>query len=104
MHHSRAKDFGPACISTCRTAASLAERAFDVHLRRRLGEWKKARTKASASRAEESLGKVRDGCFQVDEAYVLVNREPFELCKDRRVRRIEEITTINISRCENANR
>src|SRR6266550_2052214 len=104
MHHSRAEDFGPAGISTCRTAASLAHRALDVHLRRRLGEWKEARTKTRASRAEEAFGEMSDGCFEVDEAYVLVDGKPFELRKNRGVRRIEEITTINISWCENANR
>src|SRR5438270_6276745 len=104
MHHPRAEYLHPAGALAARTAGSVTELALDVHLRRRLSEREIARPKTSLGFAEESVGEVSQCRLEIDEADTLVDGEAFDLCEHRRERCVEEVTTVRVSRAENANR
>ncbi len=76
--------------------APAADEAGNKHLRARLGERKKRRTKTRLhARSKEFLHRMIERPFQIAEGDVGVDRQPLDLMKHRRVARIRRIVAMH---------
>src|SRR4029450_8963422 len=104
MYDAAAKHFEPACLLANTAAGSVAEQAFDVDLGRRLGEGEIGGTKANAELAlEEPFHEAVQRGFEIREAYVLIDHEPLDLVKHRRVGYVR-VAAIDTSRRDHTQR
>src|SRR5579864_7518334 len=98
MHHAGAKNFHPPGSLAGGTTGALAQRTLDIHFRGRLGEREKTWPEARTRRAKKTLREVRERRLQINKADPLIDAQPLDLREHRRVRRVEEITTIGVAR------
>src|SRR5688500_2408381 len=98
MNHSRAKDLHPSSALAPPASRAVTQLALHIHLGRWLGERKKARAEACLRLAEQPVGEMGERRFQIDERDAFVDCQAFDLSEHRRVRGIEEIAPVAVSR------
>src|SRR4051812_43634636 len=97
VHHAGAKDLHPSSAFAAGATGPVAELALHVHLRGRFGERKITRPETRFRFPEESVRKMGQRCFEIDEADAFIDRQSFDLSEHWRVRCVEEIATIRVS-------
>src|SRR5580692_8146015 len=98
IDHAAAQQFDPAAVLALPAAFAAAEDAAHLHVGAGLGEREERRIEARLHRrAEQRLHGVIEGTLQIAEGNVLVDRQPFHLMEDWRVRRIQWIVAVYLA-------
>ena len=105
IDHAAAQQFNPsaglavAARATVAISVATAENATDLHIGAGLGEREERRIEARLhARSEQRFHGVIERALQIAERDVRIDRQPFDLMKDRGVRGIGRVVAMNFSR------